>query len=70
MSRDVRYAVVINHEEQYSIHPADESPPAGWRPTGFVGTRQEALAHVDRVWTARRPSSLRNVEDLVRKGRG
>jgi MbtH protein len=31
-----QYAVVVNHEEQYSIWSADEDPPAGWRREGFV----------------------------------
>lgn len=70
MSRDERFAVVINHEEQYSVWDLDRgSPPVGWRTTGFVGTRQAALAHVDQVWTQRRPRSL-DVESLVRKGGG
>ncbi len=33
--------------------------PAGWRETGFVGTKDECLAHVDEVWTDMRPLSLR-----------
>ena len=38
-----RYAVVINHEEQYSIYPADRKPSAGWKTVGKVGTKQECL---------------------------
>jgi MbtH protein len=53
------FLVVINHEEQYSIWPADQEPPAGWRATGFAGGRAECLAHVDQVWTDLRPRSLR-----------
>lgn len=72
MSRDGRYAVVINHEEQYSIWPADRgTPPRGWRTTGFVGTRQSALAHIEEVWTDMRPTVLRrNVDELARKAGG
>ena len=53
------YRVVINHEEQYSIWPADRDNPAGWRDAGKMGTRQECLAFVDEVWTDMRPLSLR-----------
>ena len=53
------FQVVINDEEQYSIWAAGQEPPAGWRPDGFTGTKDECLAHVDEVWTDMRPKSLR-----------
>jgi MbtH protein len=53
------YAVVLNHEEQYSIWPADRPLPDGWRHEGVRGSRQECLAHIGRVWTDMRPLSLR-----------
>ncbi|MBZ5708858.1 MbtH family protein [Nannocystis pusilla] len=56
---DTRYEVVINHEEQYSIWPADRELPAGWRKAGKNGTKRECLAHIDEVWTDMRPLSLR-----------
>lgn len=52
--------VVVNHEEQYSIWWADREPPEGWRPTGFEGSRQECLDHIEKVWTDMRPLSLRS----------
>lgn len=54
------FAVVLNHEEQYSIWPADRSLPAGWKPQGFTGGRQECLDHIEAVWTDMRPLSVRN----------
>ncbi|WP_437759616.1 MbtH family protein [Sorangium sp. So ce1389] len=54
------FRVVLNHEEQYSIWPAQRELPAGWRAEGTEGTRKECLAHIDRVWTDMRPLSLRN----------
>lgn len=53
------HAVVVNHEEQYSIWPADREIPLGWRGTGKTGTKEECLAHIDEVWTDMRPLSLR-----------
>jgi MbtH protein len=53
------YKVVVNHEEQYSVWPADQDPPAGWREAGKSGTKEECLAHVKEVWTDMRPLSLR-----------
>lgn len=53
------YAVVINHEEQYSLWPTGRPLPDGWEPEGFTGDRDACLAHVERVWTDMRPRSLR-----------
>jgi MbtH protein len=53
------YRVVVNHEEQYSIWPADREAPSGWRDGGKTGSKDECLAYVDEVWTDLRPLSLR-----------
>ncbi|HZM77335.1 MAG TPA: MbtH family NRPS accessory protein [Candidatus Limnocylindrales bacterium] len=53
------YTVVVNHEEQYSIWPADQDLPAGWDDTGFTGSQEQCLAHIDTVWTDIRPLSAR-----------
>ena len=54
-----RYAVVVNHEEQYSIWLADRPVPLGWREVGRSGNRTECLEYIDEVWTDMRPLSLR-----------
>jgi MbtH protein len=54
-----RLAVVVNDEEQYSIWRADQDPPAGWRATGFSGSSQECLDHIEAVWVDMRPRSAR-----------
>jgi MbtH protein len=53
------YRVVVNHEEQYSIWPADRDLPLGWREVGKSGTKEECLAYIKEVWTDMRPLSLR-----------
>jgi MbtH protein len=53
------YKVVVNHEEQYSIWPADRDLPLGWREVGKSGTKEECLAYIKEVWTDMRPLSLR-----------
>lgn len=53
------YRVVINHEEQYSIWPADRDLPSGWRDEGTTGQKAVCLAHIEQVWTDMRPLSLR-----------
>jgi len=55
----VEYAVVRNHEEQYSIWWTDRDVPAGWESVGKTGTKDECLAYIDEVWTDMRPLSLR-----------
>lgn len=55
----VSYKVVINHEEQYSIWPADKDNPLGWTSVGKSGKRQECLDYIEQHWTDMRPLSLR-----------
>jgi MbtH protein len=57
------YRVVINHEEQYSIWPAEKEIPLGWNDAGKVGTKQECLDYIKEVWTDMRPMLLRNRMD-------
>jgi MbtH protein len=60
-SEDQRiYKVVINHEEQYSIWPADRDNAPGWLDEGTRGSKDNCLAHIKQVWTDMRPLSLRN----------
>jgi MbtH protein len=53
------FTVVVNDEEQFSIWPAEQEPPAGWHTVGVTGSRDECLDHIERVWTDMRPRSLR-----------
>jgi MbtH protein len=59
------YKVVINHEEQYSIWPADRSNPLGWNDVGKSGPKAECLAYIKEVWTDMRPASLRRAMDTA-----
>ena len=61
------YKVVVNHEEQYSIWPADRENPLGWRDAGKSGNKAECLAFVKEVWTDMRPLSLRKRMDNASK---
>jgi MbtH protein len=63
MSDEVRYQVVVNDEEQYSIWPEGRELPLGWRGVGKAGTKQECLAYIEEVWTDMRPLSLRRMMD-------
>jgi uncharacterized protein YbdZ (MbtH family) len=62
------YKVVVNHEEQYSIWPADRENPLGWRDVGKSGPKSECLSYIKDVWTDMRPLSLRQrVEEMARQ---
>ena len=56
---DMIFAVVVNHEEQYSIWPVDRGMPRGWKKIGKTGSKQECLDEIERIWTDMRPLSLR-----------
>jgi MbtH protein len=53
------YKVVVNHEEQYSIWPANRENALGWTDAGKSGPKAECLAYIKEVWTDMRPRSLR-----------
>ncbi len=73
MSREERedttiYKVVVNHEEQYSIWPADRENPKGWKDVGKTGKKEECLAYIKEVWTDMRPLSLRKkMEEMAKQ---
>jgi MbtH protein len=65
------YQVVVNHEEQYSIWPADRELPLGWQSAGKTGTKAECLDYIKEVWTDMRPLSLRRkMDEMARKPKG
>jgi MbtH protein len=73
MSRDEEedttiYKVVINHEEQYSIWPADRELPLGWNAVGKEGSKAECLEYIKEVWTDMRPLSLRKAMERAERG--
>lgn len=57
---DTIYKVVVNHEEQYSIWPANRESPLGWKEVGPTGSKAECLTYISKVWTDMRPLSLRS----------
>lgn len=52
------HRVLVNGEEQYCLWPSDKAVPNGWTAV-FDGTREDCLAHVEKVWTDMRPKSVR-----------
>jgi MbtH protein len=65
------YKAVVNHEEQYSIWPAEKANPLGWNDAGKTGTKAECLSFIKEVWTDMRPLSLRKkMEEAARHSSG
>ncbi len=64
MSDDqIIYKVVVNHEQQYSLWPAERENPAGWNDAGKTGSKTDCLDYIEEVWTDMRPLSLRKKMD-------
>ena len=60
--------VVVNHEEQYSIWPAEKENLLGWRDAGKSSPKADCLAYIKEVWIDMRPLSLRKkMEEATRK---
>jgi len=59
---------VINHEEQYSIWPADRELPLGWKDAGKVGREADCLDYIEEVWTDLRPGlARRKAQEMARR---
>ena len=61
------YKVVMNHEEQYSIWPADRENALGWNDVGKTGTKAECLAYIEEVWTDMRQPSEKDGRGWILK---
>jgi MbtH protein len=59
MNNDIKYVVLVNQEEQYSIWPAFKSIPTGWTQVHSADSKTECLALIEKLWTDMRPLSLR-----------
>nr|WP_159025272.1 MbtH family NRPS accessory protein [Streptomyces pluripotens] len=51
------FLVLVNHENQHSLWPAETPVPGGWAEVSR-GARQECLDYVESHWTDMRPSGL------------
>ena len=56
---EAMYEVVINHEEQYSLWPAEKTIPNGWRAAGKRDTQAACLEFIRENWTDMTPLSVR-----------
>ncbi len=66
LSRTESYKVVINHEEQYSLLPVDQSITRGWREVGKTGTQKECLKYIEEVWKDMKPSDKDRILQSIR----
>ena len=61
------FKVVVNHEEQYSIYPAERRVPIGWRAVGKVAEEEECLRYIEEIWTNNRPADVRERVEALRE---
>lgn len=64
---NANYKVLVNHEGQYSIWPAERENPIGWNNGGKSGSKTACLAYIKEVWTDMRPLTLR--KDMEKRER-
>ncbi|MFF0723826.1 GNAT family N-acetyltransferase [Streptomyces sp. NPDC004134] len=53
------YQVVTNDSGRHSTWPDQKELPDGWETTGFVGSQEECLDHIARVWDGPGPRTVR-----------
>jgi MbtH protein len=51
--------VPVNHNEEFSIWPADPENVPDWRAAGKSGLKGQSVAHIKEFWTDMRPFSPR-----------
>ena len=61
------FKVVVNHEEQYSIYPAERRVPIGWRAVGKVAEEEECLRYIEEGWVNNRPANVRERVEALRE---
>lgn len=44
--RATLHQIVVNEAREFAVWPGAKPLPAGWRPAGRTGTRDELLAHL------------------------
>ncbi len=57
-NEDGIFLVLVNHENQHSLWPADIAVPGGWIIAHEADTRAACLDYVAQHWTDLRPASL------------
>ena len=67
---DAVFKVVVDHEEQYSIWPADRENALGWNDAGKIGTRQECDDFIKKAVKDRRPGREKEKEHGHEEGGG
>lgn len=58
---EMKYYVVVNHENQHSIWPAHKDIPLGWQADGDAQSKEACLEYIALHWTDITPLSARNI---------
>ena len=65
--QDGEVKVVVNHEEQYSIWPADREAPDGWREVGVSGKKKKCLDYIEEFVMALQFSGIIDFTSSLKK---
>lgn len=57
-NEDGIYSVLVNHEGQHSLWPAEIAIPQGWEVAYSEQSRAACLSYIEENWTDMRPRSL------------
>jgi uncharacterized protein YbdZ (MbtH family) len=60
---DASYQVLVNHEGQHSLWPANQPTPDGWTVAHDTDSRAACLEYIEKNWTDMRPLSLIEAQD-------
>jgi len=61
MVETTNFKVVVNHEGQYSVVPADQKLSGAWQEVEKSGTQKQCLKYIEEVWTDMTPSDYKNI---------
>ena len=62
----LKFYVVVNHEEQYRVLPESYRIPAGYKAAGMIGTREECLEYVKKVWKSATPEDWKDLLNSIK----
>ncbi|HEX4831893.1 MAG TPA: MbtH family protein [Trebonia sp.] len=57
-NEDGTFLVLVNHDNQHSLWPAEIAVPRGWTTAHDADSRAACLAYVEEHWSDLRPASL------------
>ncbi len=51
--------ILVNHDEEFSVSPADQENAPNWRDLGKSGSKEQSPGHIKEFWTGMRLFSFK-----------